>query len=906
MGKNKYFLIYIDILGFVEKAKIDADKSIRPEERRKIYQERITHKLSQLKENETVLDFQKMGLDSWLLFTDSIRKAFRSIGEILKTDLSFEIAIEAKKFDESPAGGELIVLRDEIMDYLKTNILSQYKEWYRKEYEYLFSWNNHPGNDSEKLLRFLRDDLDIGWAENVKIHKSDDGKTICIHKDENSAEIMIDEKNEKATLSISDGRIHDLKVKKENEKLNIYKYEKLQTFILLTPEAYEELESLTSKTIAHKPYESADFYLLEQEEFERKLDVLEFLEKIGLERDVYREIEELYVEPENYTEIEEILRKYNIVFIIGDAEMGKTYTAVKLLFEFYKRGYEPQYISIDEEMKQFIKEKSEFEEKAVYLEDPWGKVKFRRGESVAREIGDFIISVKKKKCKIIITSREKVFKEFEKSKTTAEDLWQYVSNLKVNLAYTHKELREMLKRYITVFEPEWSKKEKLRENVFRTVGEKLKTPMSIDKMIRYTEDALDEDSLMLGIERASKETKIEFAMEIREMFNKGRYDKIVFLCFPFIGVRIETAKSSYNDCLKDLGYSLKADEFETLLEDFKEVEQLFGSLRFIHPSYWEAFSHALIDNDRLSNICKKIFFNVSISLAKKDEVAPLIIWAVSPDFDKLLRDDKPSLDAVIASFLRYANEFDNYGGVARSGADWISDNRDWILDFIAEYITRNVPRARIVLKPLTKGVLTIPANKMANHIAEKLRDEVAQKYEDVGKTVRAMVEKLKSTKLSAEDVKKWIFGIADVYETNGKTIRDIASKLRLSNEVVFAIAEKYEASGEYARSIAENFDLYVVDKPPFRIAKDFKDLSSFLLSLSEREDVARAATSNLDKLPIEIKIKLIVLISRTISCGTLEGPNEYKNFAFEILDKLSKDESEEVRTRAEELMTEIY
>jgi hypothetical protein len=336
--------------------------------------------------------------------------------------------------------------------------------------------------------------------------------------------------------------------------------------------------------------------------------------------------------------------------------------------------------------------------------------------------------------------------EFEKSKTTAEDLWQYVSNLKVNLAYTHKELREMLKKYITVFEPEWSKKEKLRENVFRIVGEKLKTPMSIDKVIRYTEDALDEDSLIEGIERAAKETKIEFAMEIREMFDKGQYDKIVFLSFPFIGVRIETAKSAYNNCLKDLGYSLKADEFETLLEDFKEVEQLFGRLRFVHPSYWEAFSHALIDNDRLSNICKKIFFKVSckkiffkvsISLAKKDEVAPLLIWAVSPDFDKLLRDDKPSLDVVITSFLRYANEYDNYGGVVRSGADWILDNTDWILDIIAGHITRNVPRTRIVLKPLTKGVLTIPANKMVNYIAEKLRNDVAQKYEDVGKSVRA-------------------------------------------------------------------------------------------------------------------------------------------------------------------------
>ena len=89
---------------------------------------------------------------------------------------------------------------------------------------YLFNWDNVPGTDSERLLRFLTDDIDIGWAENAEILKSDDGKTIRIFKDENSAEIIINEREGKATLKISDGRTHDLKVKKENCKLNIYPY----------------------------------------------------------------------------------------------------------------------------------------------------------------------------------------------------------------------------------------------------------------------------------------------------------------------------------------------------------------------------------------------------------------------------------------------------------------------------------------------------------------------------------------------------------------------------------------------------------------------------------------------------------------------------------------------------------
>lgn len=86
---------------------------------------------------------------------------------------------------------------------------------------YSFSWDKVPGNDSEILLRFLKDNQHIGWAENAEIHKSDD-KTISIFKDENSASIRIDEKKKKATLKIIDGRTHDLVVKKRHGTIYIY------------------------------------------------------------------------------------------------------------------------------------------------------------------------------------------------------------------------------------------------------------------------------------------------------------------------------------------------------------------------------------------------------------------------------------------------------------------------------------------------------------------------------------------------------------------------------------------------------------------------------------------------------------------------------------------------------------
>ena len=87
---------------------------------------------------------------------------------------------------------------------------------------FLFSWDSVPGNDSVRLLRFLTDNLNVNWAANADISKYDDGKTILISMDENSAEIVIDGNKERATLKLSDGRIRNLKIKTENDKLNIY------------------------------------------------------------------------------------------------------------------------------------------------------------------------------------------------------------------------------------------------------------------------------------------------------------------------------------------------------------------------------------------------------------------------------------------------------------------------------------------------------------------------------------------------------------------------------------------------------------------------------------------------------------------------------------------------------------
>ena len=94
--------------------------------------------------------------------------------------------------------------------------------------KYLFCWDNVPGKDDDTLLKVLREDFNINWTKNVSIFKSDD-ETIKISKGCNTTgcnttQIKIDKKKGKATLKISDDNIHNLKVKTENGKRNIYQY----------------------------------------------------------------------------------------------------------------------------------------------------------------------------------------------------------------------------------------------------------------------------------------------------------------------------------------------------------------------------------------------------------------------------------------------------------------------------------------------------------------------------------------------------------------------------------------------------------------------------------------------------------------------------------------------------------
>ncbi len=89
-----------------------------------------------------------------------------------------------------------------------------------KNRQYLFSWNEIPGNDTGTLIKFLKDDCGIPWVKDAKIEKIDNGNIISISNKKNLLLLTLNDDKNEAILTINTK--DEFIVKKENDNLNIY------------------------------------------------------------------------------------------------------------------------------------------------------------------------------------------------------------------------------------------------------------------------------------------------------------------------------------------------------------------------------------------------------------------------------------------------------------------------------------------------------------------------------------------------------------------------------------------------------------------------------------------------------------------------------------------------------------
>jgi hypothetical protein len=95
-----------------------------------------------------------------------------------------------------------------------------------KVYEYLFSWDNVPGNESQSFISYLKNDMGIDWADNAQIVKTNDNETIRVFTYKNSLEFTLEDNKSKILTTIgSDSYYDSKKIKNENGKICVCRLE---------------------------------------------------------------------------------------------------------------------------------------------------------------------------------------------------------------------------------------------------------------------------------------------------------------------------------------------------------------------------------------------------------------------------------------------------------------------------------------------------------------------------------------------------------------------------------------------------------------------------------------------------------------------------------------------------------
>ncbi|WP_321422672.1 hypothetical protein [uncultured Methanobacterium sp.] len=685
-----------------------------------------------------------------------------------------------------------------------------------------------------------------------------------------------------------------------------------------------------------------------------KKELMTFFNIIGLQEKRYKRIDDLFVPPKNYNEIYNKLRDDKIVFIVGDPEIGKTYTSVKLLLDSYRNdGYYPIYFKghdLSEQIEAMTEKVDSVvkDDVVVYFEDPWGKTEFKVFDHVFRDVSDLINRISEVNARVIITSRLNIFKLIEKKKESLKDLWMHVKKLSIKLAYTEENLIEILENYLETFRPEWHENPTIVSLVKDAIADNtLKTPMSIKKLIESHEAKITEDEQIIQrvLENASQETNIAFGREIEAIFQSREYEKIVFLSFPyiapfdtqFIKITFEKFLLFLNDKYKfDL---IQANDFDYHIGWFKEEIDIYSEetlelLKFSHPSYSDGFSFALKNNPELYN---KIFSNFLMELANYGSEIRLKIgnflfenFDVFPEpkiLQILLSDSDFNVRKLVSKIV--FEHFDEFSEVPEEIIEKMStDENTEVRITSGEIITENFETfpqfaENIVFKMLDDEEPII--RKLIGEIVFEHFDEFSEVPEEI-------IEKMSTDENTEVRITSGEI-ITENFETFPQFAENIITQLTEDKDldVVKAtgqkIARNYNKFKEFTEnsllSMSENVDPLVRMLSGEVITENFGIFPKFAANIMEklsndsdlsvRNSLGFHIKKHFINLPTSIErivFKMLddeePIIRKLIGEIVFEHFDEFSEVPEEIIEKMSTDENTEVRITSGEIITENF
>lgn len=364
------------------------------------------------------------------------------------------------------------------------------------------------------------------------------------------------------------------------------------------------------------------------------LQTLGLSHSIGNPRDRYYNLPLLYVPPREYPQIKELLETRHFVLILGDPQIGKTYTALHLLYHYYQEGHRPIWESIrDTEVRDPLFARLQgprFDiehyvqtrlagRNVVYLEDPWGKIEFDLPEQFTASLDALAQRAGDSKSKLIITSRSSIFRRIQELVGT-----EFVVSLRATLryagdtpSYDDHQRKHLLDNYNAVLR----NGRPLDKGVAEQVVRKLVAPDGIRQFCQMTSDTDSTTALQQAIDGSSG-VEDQFAMELvgeARPHPVGRPHRVALSLLVYASEQsrnfIQANRDGDEVSFRSLFESLVIPWRGTPFSPYEEALEAFGDrvvrraptdeagrglrgevLQFSHPVYLEGVRLALRDS----------------------------------------------------------------------------------------------------------------------------------------------------------------------------------------------------------------------------------------------------------------------------------------------------------------------
>ncbi|HEX7318468.1 MAG TPA: SIR2 family protein [Pyrinomonadaceae bacterium] len=359
-----------------------------------------------------------------------------------------------------------------------------------------------------------------------------------------------------------------------------------------------------------------------------------FLKSIGYGHELkaprsrFKNLPELYVKPTEYDDIRRKLERDHVVFIIGEPHLGKTYTAFHLLWEYYRAGYEPLHIQHDRLVNLLLRYNDDFQRllaelfvgetdvpRIIHFDDPFGGTLERRTERTdvfARELDKFLeLAREYERVRVVVTTRLNVFREAVGETRSDARLNELERSIRVHTSYQPETLLDILHRYTNFYRPRWASDADILAALDAQLPALLPAPHNIEFFVRTSESLTTLEDVLRHVEESK-----EMVKALADWMGYLPAPEQVFLLLVEIAASAATlfpgtpaasmdVEAAYMETLAYLfkrkhlpgiptgSFENARAKFDQILVERRDEDSETARLDFVHPSYHEAFWHAV-------------------------------------------------------------------------------------------------------------------------------------------------------------------------------------------------------------------------------------------------------------------------------------------------------------------------